>query len=145
MTHTKDEALRLALEALDSLLYWDNGKPEYDEARASITAIKQALADSALDRMAENARELGLDYEPVATVTSETGNPDVEMSWWHEPALPIGTKLYTTPPAAQPAPAQSCYCLNCEELSKQITALKLFLEVERGFREQEQPAQGEKK
>jgi len=20
------------------------------------------------------------------------------MSWWHEPALPIGTKLYTSPP-----------------------------------------------
>ena len=36
--------------------------------------------------------------EPVATVTSETENPDVTMSWWHEPALPVGTKLYTTPP-----------------------------------------------
>jgi hypothetical protein len=23
------------------------------------------------------------------------------MSWWHEPPLPVGTKLYTTPPAAQ--------------------------------------------
>ncbi len=40
--------------------------------------------------------------EPVATVTSESGNPDVAMSWWHEPPLPVGTKLYTTPPA-QPA------------------------------------------
>ena len=38
------------------------------------------------------------EQEPVATVTSETGNPDVTMSWWHEPALPVGTKLYTTPP-----------------------------------------------
>ena len=37
--------------------------------------------------------------KPVATVTSESGNPDVLMSWWHEPALPIGTKLYTSPPA----------------------------------------------
>ena len=36
--------------------------------------------------------------EPVATVTSETGNPDVTMSWWHEPALAVGTKLYTHPP-----------------------------------------------
>ena len=35
--------------------------------------------------------------EPVATVTSETG-ADITMSWWHEPALPIGTKLYTHPP-----------------------------------------------
>jgi len=37
--------------------------------------------------------------EPVATVTSESGNPNVSMSWWHEPALPVGTKLYTSPPA----------------------------------------------
>jgi len=59
---TKDEALDLALEALDDLLYWDNGKPEYDQARKAITAIKQARA---LDKMAENARELGLDYEPA--------------------------------------------------------------------------------
>jgi hypothetical protein len=44
MTHAKDEALKLALEALDNLLYWDNGKPEYDEAREAITTIKQALA-----------------------------------------------------------------------------------------------------
>ena len=34
--------------------------------------------------------------EPVAEVTSETG-AEITMSWWHEPALPIGTKLYTTP------------------------------------------------
>jgi hypothetical protein len=34
----------------------------------------------------------------TATVTSESGNPDVTMSWWHEPALPVGTKLYTIPP-----------------------------------------------
>jgi len=34
--------------------------------------------------------------EPVAEVTSATG-AEVTMSWWHEPALPIGTKLYTTP------------------------------------------------
>ncbi len=35
--------------------------------------------------------------EPLATVTSETG-ADITMSWWHEPALPIGTKLFTHPP-----------------------------------------------
>jgi hypothetical protein len=34
----------------------------------------------------------------TATVTSETGNPDVTMSWWHEPPLPVGTPLYTYPP-----------------------------------------------
>jgi hypothetical protein len=34
--------------------------------------------------------------EPVAIVISESG-ANVTHSWWHEPALPIGTKLYTSP------------------------------------------------
>ena len=39
--------------------------------------------------------------EPVATVASETG-ADITMSWWHEPALPMGTKLFTHPPQRKP-------------------------------------------
>ena len=57
---TKDEALDLALEALEyrALGVTSGGKDLDDRA---ITAIKQARA---LDKKAENARELGLDYEP---------------------------------------------------------------------------------
>jgi hypothetical protein len=56
----KDEALRLALKTLEY------AGPSWIEARQpAITAIKQALANEALDKMAENARELGLDYEPA--------------------------------------------------------------------------------
>ena len=57
---TKDKALRLALEALE--MFCEHGailRPI--ETR---DAIKEALANEALDKMAENARELGLDYEP---------------------------------------------------------------------------------
>jgi hypothetical protein len=36
--------LKLALDALDNLLYWDNGKSDYDQAREAITAIEQALS-----------------------------------------------------------------------------------------------------
>jgi hypothetical protein len=72
----KDEALDLALEALENLFgipaqwtgegggdvaVWRLGGSH--RAQAAITAIKQARA---LDKKAENARELGLDYEPVA-------------------------------------------------------------------------------
>ena len=57
---TKDEALRLALEALG---WTDEWRPQGLKEEA-ITAIKEALANEALDKMAENARELGLDYEP---------------------------------------------------------------------------------
>ena len=57
---TKDEALDLALEALEYAQYSDEFAIERGEK--AITAIKQARA---LDKKAENARELGLDYEPV--------------------------------------------------------------------------------
>jgi hypothetical protein len=59
---TKDEALDLALEALEYLMTNKTIHYTYrDKAEKAITAIKQARA---LDKKAENARELGLDYEP---------------------------------------------------------------------------------
>ena len=67
---TKD-ALRLALEALEVAnscvdgYYIPKGKTHLPEIELAITAIKEALANEALDKMAENARELGLDYEPA--------------------------------------------------------------------------------
>jgi hypothetical protein len=59
---TKDEALDLALEALDIVKIHFTQNRHVNEA---ITAIKQARA---LDKKAENARELGLDYEPVGLI-----------------------------------------------------------------------------
>jgi hypothetical protein len=119
----KDEALKLALDALDNLLYWDNGKSDYDQAREAITAIKQALA---LDKKAENARELGLDYEPVQDSTcSETlraqgkAYPRTCRKCGKGPC--IGAPK---PPPTQPAPVQSCYCPNCEAMGKELAALK---------------------
>jgi len=56
------ELLKLALEALEFNQARWQGKDE------AITAIKEALAQQALDRKAENARELGLDYEPENTL-----------------------------------------------------------------------------
>jgi hypothetical protein len=117
---TKDEALDLALEALESC----SGVPHWPAIRATITAIKQARA---LDKMAENARELGLDYEPVA-------EPVQPVAWMHEwddgERIPMLRKRDvdssdidspksvrplvfgdTPPPAAQPAPVQqTCNC-----------------------------------
>jgi hypothetical protein len=58
----KDEALKLALDALDIVKIHFTQNRHVNEA---ITAIKQALA---LDKKAENARELGLDYEPVGLI-----------------------------------------------------------------------------
>lgn len=66
--------------------------------QADTERFKQALA-----ALAQIEAAVG-EQEPVATVTSETGNPDISMSWWHEPALPVGTKLYTAPVVQQQEP-----------------------------------------
>jgi hypothetical protein len=126
---TKDEALDLALErGVPSIL-----SPGWvmipEEAFATI------LQARALDKKAENARELGLDYEPDEWMTGcpECGidsGCDCDSGTWNPPAqpapvqpigyvklidtpfgeklkpvltvaVPVGAKLYTTPPAAQ--------------------------------------------
>ena len=57
------------------------------------------VPESNLNKLVKALRErlAQPEQEPVATVTSESGNPNVSMSWWHEPALPVGTKIYTSP------------------------------------------------
>jgi hypothetical protein len=76
------EALDLALEALEYTGGYRG--PVYEKA---ITAIKQARA---LDKKAENARELGLDYEPVAQYSDTVSDGGLDPR----------NKFDTTPPAA---------------------------------------------
>jgi len=74
-------------------------EPASDYERGFIDGMQkqaQSSVDKAVNQMAQPAQEPMATV--TATVTSETGNPDVTMSWWHEPALPVGTKLYTAPP-----------------------------------------------
>jgi len=80
------EAMKQVLEALEEAkgVVQDEGFST-EKQDVAITSIRQAIAEA--------EQEQG---EPVAEVTSETG-AEIKMSWWHEPALPIGTKLYTTP------------------------------------------------
>jgi hypothetical protein len=62
---TKDEALKLALEAFGEIDWSNNSQWQSDRAKVAIATLKKALANEALEKMAENARELGLDYEPA--------------------------------------------------------------------------------
>lgn len=104
----KDKALKLSLEALET-----EHSAVYGTSRTAraITAIREALAEQSaqpikqgwdVDTLLNKPKQPAQQQEPVATVTSESGNPNVSMSWWHEPALPVGTKLYTSPPASKP-------------------------------------------
>ena len=61
---TKDEALKLALVAFGEIDWSNNSQWQSDRAKVAIATLKEALANEALEKMAENARELGLDYEP---------------------------------------------------------------------------------
>ena len=95
---TKDEALELAIKQFYA---FDFVMKRSESTEKAIAAIKQALA---LDKKAENARELGLDYEPVQQPFCfyyvENGEEYFAPKGAYVPdnAQP----LYTTPPA-QPA------------------------------------------
>jgi hypothetical protein len=140
---TKDEALDLALEALknvtvtgpdDDGLVWINlpgngttgkailrvGKAGliaaqcaklYEEQRTkAITAIKQARA---LDKKAENARELGLDYEPVAWTNWRelAGARHYRTPGWEmyaDKRNPDDVAIYTFPPTQKKPDAFDC-------------------------------------
>jgi hypothetical protein len=159
----KDEALKLALDALDNLLYWDNGKSDYDQAREAITAIKQALAapvqdstcrnalreqgkayprtckkcgkghcielaNSALDKKAENARELGLDYEPVwCGHCNGSGrmvrDPDIGTDQECFVCDGTGVSDDTTPPA-QPAPVQEPVAMRMPKVGDKVVCIE---------------------
>ena len=80
---TQTEALRLALEALTNA-YWPTDSdllPAHNlkECAEAITAIKATLANEALERKAENARELGLDYEPYGFEASIYSNARMKV------------------------------------------------------------------
>ena len=65
-TDMSKEAMKLALEALEKLMRFESDSWELGSCRVAgqaIKALREALANEALDKMAENARELGLDYE----------------------------------------------------------------------------------
>lgn len=63
--NTQLNAIKQALAYLEGI-HPGNMTPMAEEYwNKAIAAIKQALANEALDKMAENARELGLDYEPT--------------------------------------------------------------------------------
>jgi hypothetical protein len=109
-------AVKQALEALESerdkYLEWgdEDGAPE--DVYEAITALQSIISQDALDKMAENARELGLDYEPavqegrVWAVFCGGCRKEWSVPYQH-PGKSIcaecEAKCKDTPPAAQPA------------------------------------------
>jgi hypothetical protein len=148
----KDKALDLALEALESCTPEDTSTghvvwPSYDEqaVEQAITAIKQTRSAPyvALPRVQScycpNCEAMG--KELAALKAQPASVQDVAFKQFLSDVLTaaglvthgkqckaLGERLgegvmryMTTPPAA---PVQSCYCPNCEALSKELAALK---------------------
>ena len=90
------EALKLALEALSP---WAGKDANHTEQYAAYHAIREALVDSALERMAENARELGLNYEP-AQKQEPVCDKDPLGCW--SIRCQLGKMCKNTPPASKP-------------------------------------------
>jgi len=102
---TKDEALRLAWGALEDIgdEWGFTSQRTVPKRKEAIIAIKEAFANEALDKMAENARELGLDYEPAQEPVGEIVDAiEGAFKCSFTKMLPVGTKLYTTPPQRKP-------------------------------------------
>ena len=83
---TVRSAMKLALEALDNLMYWDNGKSDYDQARKAITALREALAEQPAQQQ-----------EPEWYHFVRYGEDCFVPYSGQAPA--IATPLYTSPPA----------------------------------------------
>jgi hypothetical protein len=90
---TKDEALKLALEALEYLMTNKTIHYTYrNKAEEAITAVQEVIAAPV--------------QEPVAWIEHHKGGDNLE---WDNPGGKC-TPLYTTPPA-QPAPEEDLYDL----------------------------------
>jgi hypothetical protein len=124
-------AVKLALEALEEVAARTGARWALEQGYAghleAITAIKQAIAQDALDKKAENARELGLSYddepkigcvnhdcdkckavqEPVAQSLKDAVFTVIEgFNIPHDVRKILESAYYNAPPAAQPAPVQ---------------------------------------
>ena len=108
---TKDEALKLALEALGEIEWSNKSQWQSDRAKVAITAIKEALDECDEDELIIQYHEATIkrlekllaqpEQEPVARVI-DNGTPEGATEWIPftnrvEP-LETGDLLYATPP-----------------------------------------------
>jgi hypothetical protein len=94
------EAMQQALEAMER---YQVKRQDFDRFADEITALQKALANEALDKKAENARELGLDYEPAqqepVAYLCENAVGHKYFRWKKPSSTYKPIALYTSPPA----------------------------------------------
>lgn len=140
------DAMKQALEALEN-----GGRIETNEAITALRlAIEQAEKQAALDRMADNARELGLDYEPVAWKNAamrigeelSSVGPDgyynmTAEQWlhWAMDQQPRGKNSLTAPPQRQPLPSHEIVTVyeECPTSDSDMIAFARAIEAAHGI------------
>lgn len=127
MTHI--EVMKQGLVAFELEL---SEGPLLKECHEAMKAFRQAIADYPLEKMADNAVALGLDYgqEPVAVWELFAGGwESIADGDWMQ-TLPIGTKLYTLPlPQQPPVEAQT----EAEKTAYSFGWYKALESIERNF------------
>jgi hypothetical protein len=121
MTKVEREVMQMALsalkEALDAIESWGSYASDYfqvkhdlegdiEKTKKSITALEKCLANDALEKKAENARELGLDYEPEQAQQVEPVACDCDSPAWCTQykrcnRTMLGLMPYVSPPPRQ--------------------------------------------
>jgi hypothetical protein len=122
-----EQQLAAVKQALEALEWHESVWAAYryrstETSLEAIAALQSIISQDALDKMAENARELGLDYEPAPVQEPVTGcacrwdhednrvvTCERHQGWldviaeWADRAREAEASLKATPPAAQPA------------------------------------------
>lgn len=62
MTKEEREVMEMALEALEELICTERTYVDIERGEAAINFIEKCLANDALEKKADNARDLGLEY-----------------------------------------------------------------------------------
>jgi len=100
----KDEALRIALEALEAIYYGTDTGPRVQYA--SITAIKEALAQP--DHVEDNLTMVQPAQEPVGQLQEEAYGRG-QVLWFKK--LADQSLLFTSPPKRQPLTEEQLHAL----------------------------------
>ena len=96
---TKDEVLKLALEALENCTTWHLTIQQFDKNETAITAIKQALSA----QPEPNGWAISYDGKTPYAIWPEGDGPLLDLEVKRQGGTCCKLPIYTTPPAAQPA------------------------------------------
>ena len=123
MNEKQIAAMRQGLEALEGAIGYTSApawSPSMtDECNKAITALTAVLADQALDKMAENERELGIQMQPTGKQHLQVEQPAIKQSLTTEqPAQPESIATWNVdvqyPRSPKPEqPTQQTHCDDC--------------------------------